>query len=249
MFWAREIEHNDLLIWLYFLSCHFEFISKFANAAAIAATPGTSRHSFFFIVHDMPHLDLNNKYRQVSYIGRTLAGYKIVDQLHIHSRLNTFIGLGKDNCTTRRETIKFGDFGASYVRDLTVSNIWYIIVGVWILSFSIVQTKAIGFHGIHTFTTIKMMPITTAPIRMKVKRTCQIIEPCDTKRKFQWLGANRFDPDLYSMSIPEIFGIRYTRHLIHNSKIFKHIFHVVFCGVQIDEHIFHILRNIYLLKI
>ena len=72
MFWAREIEHNDLLIWLYFLSCHFEFISKFANAAAIATTPGTSRHSFLY-------LDLNNKYHQVSNIGRTLPGYKIVD--------------------------------------------------------------------------------------------------------------------------------------------------------------------------
>ena len=42
-------------------------------------------------------------YRQVSYIRRTLLANKIVH----HSP--GFIGLGKDNCKTRQETVKFGD--------------------------------------------------------------------------------------------------------------------------------------------
>ena len=44
----------------------------------------------------------NFRYRQVSYIRRTLVGNKIVD----HSGFN---GLGKDNWKMRRETFKFGD--------------------------------------------------------------------------------------------------------------------------------------------
>ena len=63
-------------------------------------------------------------YRQVPNIRRTLVGYKIVNHSDVvgaspvgaapttHFILDIkpgFIGLGKDNCKTRRETCKFGD--------------------------------------------------------------------------------------------------------------------------------------------
>ena len=63
-------------------------------------------------------------YRQVSNIRRTLVGNKIVDHsdvvgaspcrrcsnyIFILDLTPGFIGLGKDNCTMRRETFKFGD--------------------------------------------------------------------------------------------------------------------------------------------
>ena len=74
-------------------------------------------------------------YRQVSNIRRTLAGNKIVHHsnvvraspvgaapttIFILDLTPGFIGLGKGNCKTRRETIKFLGFGASYIRDFTV---------------------------------------------------------------------------------------------------------------------------------
>ena len=57
----------------------------------------------------------SKEYRQVSNTRCTLAGNKIVnhsdvvDFIFILDLTPGFIGLGKDNCTTRRETIKFGD--------------------------------------------------------------------------------------------------------------------------------------------
>ena len=68
-----------------------------------------------------------NTYRQVSNISRTLEDNKIVDHsdvdgaspvgaapttIFILDLTPAFIGLGKDNCTTRRETFKFGDLVA-----------------------------------------------------------------------------------------------------------------------------------------
>ena len=42
-------------------------------------------------------------------------------QLHLHSRFNDwFSGLSKDNCKTRRETLKIFGFGAPYTEGLTV---------------------------------------------------------------------------------------------------------------------------------
>ena len=62
-------------------------------------------------------------HHQVSNISRTLIGNNIVDhpnvvwaspvgvlQLHLHSRLNTWLQwIGQRNCSTRRETFKFWD--------------------------------------------------------------------------------------------------------------------------------------------
>ena len=67
---------------------------------------------------------VNITYRQVSNISRTLEGYKNCRSLRcswsiacrrcpnyifILDLTPGFMGLGKDNCKTRRETIKFGD--------------------------------------------------------------------------------------------------------------------------------------------
>ena len=78
----------------------------------------------------------NHDYRQVSNIRRIIVGNKICRLLRCSSwsiacrRCSNyifildltpgFIGLGKDNCKTRREVFKFGDFGASYIRGFTV---------------------------------------------------------------------------------------------------------------------------------
>ena len=55
-------------------------------------------------------------YRQVSNITRTLVGNKIVNHSDVVGAAPSFstwtpgfIGFGKDNCTTRRETFKFGN--------------------------------------------------------------------------------------------------------------------------------------------
>ena len=52
-----------------------------------------------------------NDYRQVSNIRRTLVGNKIVDHsdVVVLDLTHGFIGLGKDNCKTRRGTFKFND--------------------------------------------------------------------------------------------------------------------------------------------
>ena len=62
------------------------------------------------------HIDgrINYDYRQVSNIKSTLVGNKIVDRrcsnyIFILHLTPGFIGLGKDNCKTRRETFKFWD--------------------------------------------------------------------------------------------------------------------------------------------
>ena len=74
----------------------------------------------------------DDQHHQVSNIRRTLVGYKIVDHSDVvgaspvgaaptTSSFSTgFIGLGKDNCQTRQETIKFGDL----VR-LILDILWY----------------------------------------------------------------------------------------------------------------------------
>ena len=59
-------------------------------------------------------LSAGNNYRQVSNLRRTLVGNNIFDHsnavyIFILDLTPGFIGLGKDNCTTRRETFKFGD--------------------------------------------------------------------------------------------------------------------------------------------
>ena len=63
----------------------------------------------------LPHLKTEAEwlviYRQVSNISRTLVDNKIFDSNYIFTLDLTpgFIGLGKDNCKTIRETFKFGD--------------------------------------------------------------------------------------------------------------------------------------------
>ena len=52
------------------------------------------------------------RYRQISNIRGTLVGNNIVDHSDVVSILDLtpgFNGLGKDNCTRRRELFKFGD--------------------------------------------------------------------------------------------------------------------------------------------
>ena len=53
----------------------------------------------------------DHHHRQVSNISGTVVGNKIVDHSDVVGAAPTpgFIGLGKDNCKTRRETFKFGD--------------------------------------------------------------------------------------------------------------------------------------------
>ena len=75
-------------------------------------------------------------YRQIGSISRTLVGNKIVDHslrcswIITCRRCSNYIftidllpginGLGRDNCKSIRETFKWWDFGATYVRSLTV---------------------------------------------------------------------------------------------------------------------------------
>ena len=75
-------------------------------------------------------------YRQISNISGTLVGNKSVDHsirwswsiacrlcsncIFILDSTPGFNGLGKDNRKTRRETYELWDFGAPYIRDLTV---------------------------------------------------------------------------------------------------------------------------------
>ena len=72
-------------------------------------------------------------YRQVSNIRGTLVGNKIFDHSDVACRRYSnyifildltpgFTGLGEDNCTTRRETSKFGDL----VR-LILEILWYYV--------------------------------------------------------------------------------------------------------------------------
>ena len=95
-------------------------------------------HGCFMMIIKL-HVDYHiHVYRQVSNISRTIAGNKIVDHsctwsiacqhccnyIFILNLMPGIDSLGKDNCKTRRETLKVLGIGVPYIRDLMVDLIF-----------------------------------------------------------------------------------------------------------------------------